>query len=55
MIKYVKETLYHFNCSKCFFWWSISDMKEDAFNPKLSCPKCGVQQKTKRAECINTV
>jgi DNA-directed RNA polymerase subunit RPC12/RpoP len=37
---YAVETLYHFKCSKCEKWWSISNWTpKDAIN----CPECGLK------------
>jgi len=45
-ITYVKEILYHFSCTKCERWWSISDFKLDKQgDDRMICPHCGNKSK----------
>ena len=53
ILKYSKETIYHFNCGECMNWWSYAStleyLKPDTI-VRLSCPHCGYRTKVKLKE-----
>jgi len=41
MIRYSKETLYHFQCGECKGWWSVADFHILPYKTEtMACPHC---------------
>ena len=42
MINFAIEKLFHYKCTLCVKWWSVSDTPVPAV---MNCPHCGISQR----------